>query len=90
MSTYKGNLAQFARNSGSLSARFLDKSESYEIKKEHDDAYNLVHYVQFNGVKLSITDRADLLNLKDLIDKILEDCKDDGFEYYMSTTKIIR
>ena len=71
MPTYKSTLELFARRSSKVLTSFVGKRE--QLKTDGDgNTYP-------TGVRLGITDRANLLDLKDTIDKILDDCKDDGY-----------
>ena len=71
MTTYKSNLELFARRSGKVLTSFIGKREQLKT-----DADGNTHQ---SGVRLNITDRVDLLDVKSIIEKILEDCKDDGY-----------
>lgn len=71
MPTYKSNLTLFTRRCGRVLTTFVNKREDRRIDPDGNSVPT--------GVRLNITDRIDLLDLKESIETILEDCKDDGY-----------
>lgn len=74
MPIYRSDLVLLTRRIGKVLPMIMGKREriTYPYTDEPDAARN-------EGIKLGITERVDLLELQQDIEKILEKCKDDGY-----------
>lgn len=63
MPTYRSKFVRLMRQIGKAQVMLIDKRERQPEK----------------DIKLNITDRVSLLEIKQTIEEILEDCKDDGY-----------